>query len=61
MVLLALFDVVDDTVAVKKLLLSELKPELQDVITNTFGRKVSLSLCVCVCVFVCVFVFVCFS
>ncbi len=38
--LLTLFDVMDDTVTVKKSILSELKAELKQVLDNTYGRKV---------------------
>lgn len=44
LVLLALFDSVDDTVLVKKAIFSEILSELQDIIANQYGRKVILYL-----------------
>jgi len=44
LVMLALFDAVDDTVLVKKAIFSEMLPELQDIIANQYGRKVILYL-----------------
>eukprot|EP00795_Rhopilema_esculentum_P004855 gene4855-21184_t len=44
LVLLALFDVVDDTVAMRKSILSEIIPKFPELIQNQYGRKVILYL-----------------
>jgi len=44
LVLLAMFDVVDDTVAVRKAILSEMIPHLLELMRNQYGRKVLLYL-----------------
>lgn len=44
LVMLALFDVVDDTVLVKKALFPELLSDLPDLVANQYGRKVILYL-----------------
>eukprot|EP00112_Aurelia_sp_Birch-Aquarium-sp1_P011297 Seg2376.2 transcript_id=Seg2376.2/GoldUCD/mRNA.D3Y31 product="Pumilio 3" protein_id=Seg2376.2/GoldUCD/D3Y31 len=44
MVLLALFDAVDDTVAIKKSIISEINSKLEELIQNQYGRKVILYL-----------------
>ncbi|XP_066015390.1 pumilio homolog 3 isoform X2 [Pocillopora verrucosa] len=44
LVLLALFDCVDDTVLVKKIMFSEIQPSLQELAVDTYGRKVLMYL-----------------
>lgn len=44
LVLLALFDCVDDTVLVKKIMFLEIQPSLQELAADTYGRKVLMYL-----------------
>lgn len=44
LVLLALFDCVDDTVLVKKIMFSEIQPSLEELALDTYGRKVLMYL-----------------
>ncbi|KAL9950331.1 hypothetical protein ACROYT_G042818 [Oculina patagonica] len=44
LVLLALFDCVDDTVLVKKIMFPEIQPSLQELALDTYGRKVLMYL-----------------
>lgn len=44
MILLALFDSIDDTVIMKKIILAELQEDLTDIALNEYGRKVILYL-----------------
>ncbi len=50
MVLMTLFDVMDDTVAVKKAIFGEVKNEIKDLLAHPIARKVRIELkylCVC--------------
>lgn len=44
LVLLALFDCVDDTVLVKKVVFPEIQPSLRELVLDTYGRKVLMYL-----------------